>query len=101
MSSPSNDASPLERRAWLVEGRVQGVGFREWTRREAERLPKIRGFVRNLADGRVEVVAEGPPSELAALAGVLSRGPLHARVTRVSPVDPPAALSLEGFVVLH
>jgi acylphosphatase len=43
--------------AW-VAGRVQGVGFRYWTRQVAGEL-RLRGFARNLDDGRVEVVAEG------------------------------------------
>lgn len=43
--------------AW-IEGRVQGVGFRWWTRREAAAL-ELSGTARNLRDGRVEVVAEG------------------------------------------
>jgi acylphosphatase len=42
-----------------VHGRVQGVGFRWWTRARASELG-LRGYARNLNDGRVEVVAEGP-----------------------------------------
>ncbi|HEX2417718.1 MAG TPA: acylphosphatase [Micromonosporaceae bacterium] len=45
----------------LVRGRVQGVGFRWWTRTHAIELG-LAGWARNLADGRVEVVAEGPRS---------------------------------------
>ena len=100
MSSPSNDPSSITRRAWVVEGRVQGVGFRESTRREAERLGGLRGFVRNLADGRVEVVAEGAEVGLSALVRFLRRGPSLARVSRVAPVDPPVSLPHPGFVIL-
>ena len=46
----------------LVSGRVQGVGFRYWTRDQARELG-LRGSATNLRDGRVEVVAEGPRAE--------------------------------------
>lgn len=51
------------RRQILFSGRVQGVCFRATTREVADRFA-VAGFVRNLADGRVELVAEGEPSEL-------------------------------------
>ena len=47
-------------------GRVQGVGFRYTSVAIAERFPEMAGFVRNLADGRVEVVAEGPEEQASA-----------------------------------
>lgn len=47
-------------------GRVQGVGFRFTSVDIADRFPEISGFVRNLADGRVEVVAEGPEEQVSA-----------------------------------
>ncbi|MGO8702795.1 MAG: acylphosphatase [Candidatus Brocadiia bacterium] len=47
-------------------GHVQGVGFRFTSVAIAERFPEIAGFVRNLADGRVEVVAEGPQEQVGA-----------------------------------
>jgi acylphosphatase len=53
----------LERREVLYEGNVQGVGFRFTTNRVAGRFD-VAGYVRNLPDGRVEVVAEGKPDEL-------------------------------------
>lgn len=54
---------PREARRVLYEGRVQGVGFRYTAERLARRFD-VAGFVRNLDDGRVELVAEGEPSEL-------------------------------------
>lgn len=65
------DQPPVRLTAW-VRGSVQGVGFRWWTRSRALELGLV-GWVRNLEDGRVEVVVEGPPATcermLAALAG--------------------------------
>jgi acylphosphatase len=58
--------------AW-VHGRVQGVGFRWWTRSTALRLG-LAGYASNLADGRVEVVAEGPRSHCVRLLEALRSG---------------------------
>ena len=58
--------------AW-VRGRVQGVGFRWWTRSRALELG-LRGSATNLDDGRVQVVAEGPEPALQALLALLRGG---------------------------
>ncbi len=58
--------------AW-VHGRVQGVGFRWWTRSRASELG-LRGYARNLDDGRVEVVAEGPEDDCLRLLELLRGG---------------------------
>jgi acylphosphatase len=58
--------------AW-VHGRVQGVGFRWWTRSRATELG-LSGYASNLADGRVEVVAEGPRASCARLLEALRSG---------------------------
>jgi acylphosphatase len=71
-----------EARRFVVGGRVQGVGFRDFVRRAARGLG-VAGWVRNLADGRVEVHAEGPVEALEALAARLRRGPTFARVSGV------------------
>lgn len=63
----------------LVSGLVQGVCFRACTRDEAGALGLV-GFVRNLSDGRVEIVAEGAEEKLLALAAWSRRGPPGARV---------------------
>lgn len=62
-----------------VEGLVQGVGFRETCRREAERAG-VAGWVRNLPDGRVEAVFEGPGPAVEAMAGWCRQGPPWAEV---------------------
>ena len=66
----------------LVSGRVQGVGFREFTRRTALRVG-VGGWVRNLSDGRVEVVADGERPALDALVSAVSSGPPGALVRDV------------------
>jgi acylphosphatase len=71
------------RRQVLVTGRVHGVWFRDSTRAEAERLG-VTGWVRNLADGRVEVEVEGPPEAVEALVAWAHRGPPRATVRDVA-----------------
>lgn len=76
--SESNDATS----GWRVHGRVQGVGFRWWTRRTAEHLG-LTGSVRNLPDGTVEVRAAGSDEALREFEGRLREGPRSARVQRI------------------
>ena len=66
----------------IVHGRVQGVHFRHYTAREAARL-SLRGWVRNLPDGTVEVEAAGDAASLDAFLDWLHHGPPSARVDRV------------------
>jgi acylphosphatase len=76
-------------RRFLVQGKVQGVFFRHGTRQEAERLA-IRGVVRNLADGSVEVIARGTLPAMQEFRVWLRRGPVQARVDAVQESDPAA-----------
>ena len=78
----------VERRAWLVAGRVQGVGFRAATRRRADELG-LGGVAENLADGRVRVVATGAADALERLAAWLAHGPPAARVDSLVELDAP------------
>jgi acylphosphatase len=83
----------VSRRRWIVQGRVQGVGFRWFVWREAERLG-LGGFARNLRDGTVEVVSQGPDDALDRLEQALRRGPSGARVDAVEQLDVPAELEV-------
>jgi acylphosphatase len=82
----------------FVEGRVQGVWFRESTRHEAL-LRGVSGWVRNLADGRVEAVFEGPSQSVEALLAWAERGPAHARVDRLLR-NTEAVRGETGFAIL-
>ena len=67
---------------WLVSGRVQGVGFR-WFVRQAATAHGVRGDVKNLRDGSVEVRAVGPDAALDRLLAELREGPRGAQVDAV------------------
>lgn len=67
-----------------VTGVVQGVGFRWFVRERARRLG-LSGWVRNLSDGSVEVVAAGEPGQIDLLVGELKKGPPGAIVDAVQP----------------
>jgi acylphosphatase len=67
----------------FVAGKVQGVWFRAETKKQAE-VFGVSGFVRNLPDGRVEVMIAGEEEQVLALRGWLERGPELARVDEVS-----------------
>ena len=78
---------PLMRRARaIVVGRVQGVSFRAATASEARRLGVV-GWVRNRADGSVELEVEGAAERVAALLAWCAHGPPDARVARVDASD--------------
>lgn len=78
----------IVRRRLLISGIVQGVGFRYWALRAASSY-KVGGFVRNLPDGRVEAVLEGPEDAVDSFSSLLKVGPAHARVTGVTETDEP------------
>ena len=73
-------------RRFVASGRVQGVFFRDSTRREANRLG-VTGWVRNRPDGTVEAHAEGPREAVEALVRWAREGPRHADVDDVSVSD--------------
>jgi acylphosphatase len=83
---------------FFVSGQVQGVFYRSSARAEAERLG-LAGWVQNLADGRVEVLAVGSASEVAELAMWLEHGPPGARVDAIDSelADADDYEALQGF----
>ena len=82
----------------LVEGFVQGVFFRDSTRRRARELG-LTGWVRNLPDGRVEAVFEGEESAVEAAVAFVREGPPHAQVLHVDVVYGPYSGEFSDFRV--
>jgi acylphosphatase len=78
---------------FVVHGQVQGVGFRWFVWKAAERLG-LRGRAQNLSDGCVEVLAEGSEQALQELERALGRGPAMAHVARVEKYDVPHDMTL-------
>jgi len=85
------------RRRVYVSGRVQGVWFRESCREEAQ-VAGVDGWVRNLGDGRVEVVLEGARAGVDRVVSWCRRGPRRARIDEVEVVDE-APVGARGFRV--
>ena len=79
----------------LITGRVQGVGYRMWAERTAAALG-LRGWVRNRADGSVELLAVGEDAAISAMVEACRGGPLAARVTEVA-VSEAADDGSDGF----
>ena len=69
-------------RILTISGEVQGVGFRFFAQRSAARH-QVRGYIRNLKDGRVVAHVEGPPAAVEAFKMDLAAGPRHSRVEQV------------------
>jgi len=90
--------SPAERLEAVVHGRVQGVGFRIFVIRRAERLG-LAGWVANEASGRVRCVAEGSRTDLESLLDAIREGPSGAWVERVDATWSPASGEFSGFDV--
>ena len=81
----------------LIIGHVQGVGFRYFTRKRAQKLG-LKGMVKNLSDGNVETILIGTPEEVETMAGLLKSGPPRARVDTIEKLEP-TGRSFHDFVV--
>ncbi len=90
VAAPGMTDNPARRqsRRYLICGMVQGVGYRYFALRAAERLG-VTGYAKNLRDGRVEVYAVGKEQALAKFRTELERGPQEALVSNVSEEDAP------------
>jgi acylphosphatase len=82
-----------------VEGTVQGVFFRQFIKENAER-ENVKGFVRNLEDGRVEVFAEGDQENVERLIELCKKGPKHSQIRNVE-VKEEKFQDLKDFKALH
>ena len=84
----------------LISGRVQGVGFRWFAEQRASELA-VSGYVRNLPEGDVEVVAQADEQTLESFCRELREGPRFARVEELSMKPVPVDASLQGFGVRY
>jgi acylphosphatase len=84
----------------IVEGKVQGVWFRESTRREASHLG-VFGWVMNRPDGKVEVLAEGPEERVRSLVAWCHHGPAGARVHKVQEYEEAWTGEFDSFDVAY
>ena len=82
----------------IVSGRVQGVGFRWSTKREADRL-ELTGYVRNRADGRVEIVVAGSAGVVGDFITWAKRGPSFSNVSHIAVTELPLQASYTGFSI--
>lgn len=80
----------------FVSGSVQGVCFRAYVQEKADMLG-LAGYARNLADGRVEVLAEGPEKALQTLLGFVKQGPALAQVSQIEETWGEAQNKWKGF----
>jgi acylphosphatase len=85
-------------RRFLISGRVQGVGFRWFTKDAADR-EGVTGWVRNLPDGRVEALVEGEADAVTRVERFIRSGPPGARIQTVHVDTEPAAGAHKGFSV--
>ena len=85
-------------RRYVIAGRVQGVGFR-WFTHDAAAREGIHGWVRNLADGNVEVVAEGEIASVDRFEAAIRRGPGSARVAEVEVEEQAPSGRSAGFEI--
>ena len=82
-----------------IDGTVQGVFFRRFIKENAERYD-VKGFTRNLEDGRVEVFLEGNVDDVKRMVDLCGKGPRHAQIRKVE-VKPERFQGLKNFKMLH
>jgi acylphosphatase len=93
------DGLKPERREIVYSGRVQGVGFR-WTARQIAQSHAVTGFVRNLDDGRVQLVVEGQPDEIDRLLATL-RERMEGHIRQAQEAKSPATGQFAAFEIVH
>ncbi len=90
----------IVRKRAIVSGIVQGVAFRAYTRSMARKLGVV-GWVRNVPNGKVEVLMEGDEPDVAALAEWLKKGPSSAQVSEVKTYDERAGGEFNDFDITY
>lgn len=82
-----------------IEGTVQGIFFRGFVKENAERY-NVKGFVRNLDDGRIEVFLEGDTNDVEKMVELCKKGPKHSEIRKVEIKDEKFQ-GLKTFKILH
>ena len=90
----------MQRVRMIIQGIVQGVFFRANAKKAAEMLG-LKGYARNMADGSVEIVAEGPEQKIKELIEFCKKGPRAARVDKVDVHIEEASNEFDNFKVRH
>lgn len=85
----------------IVKGRVQGVSYRASTQRQAELIGGLKGFVRNLDNGDVEILVQGDSEKVKALLEWARRGPPRARVDELKISDEVCNEELAPFQISY
>ncbi len=88
--------SVIRQHLW-ISGRVQGVFFRQSTAKQADNIGNLTGWVRNLADGRVEVLVEGEADAVQQLLDFCQHGPADARVDQIEQISEESLGDLSSF----
>ncbi|MHA1917194.1 MAG: acylphosphatase [Candidatus Ranarchaeia archaeon] len=83
---------------FFVSGRVQGVYYRIFTQQNANRMG-LKGWVRNLSDGSVEILAEGNENELIDFESILREGPPSSKVVDLKIMKQKATNEFENFII--
>ena len=97
---PPDDPDAIRAVHLFISGRVQGVGFRDFTKRAAREL-KLTGWVKNLPDRRVEALAEGPAPAIEKFLEAVRRGPQAARVEKVEIEERDPTGEFKNFAVRY
>jgi len=79
--------SDITEKHLLISGRVQGVGFRYFTRKNAQKIG-VSGFVKNLPDGDVEVAFRGSPGQIQHMENLITNGPPGSKVNKIEELEP-------------
>ncbi len=82
-----------------IDGTVQGVFFRGFIKKNAERF-NVKGFVRNLEDGRVEAFFEGQTDDVNKMVELVKKGPKHSQIRKVE-IKPERFQDFKNFKILH
>lgn len=94
-----HDTPNLERREANYAGNVQGVGFR-YTVRQISQKYRVTGFVKNLSDGRVQLVAEGEPAEIDRFLGAVDAA-MSENIREIATTTSPASGEFDHFGIRH